>query len=66
MSDEMSVYVCDTAVLAETAKQFLIAGGYSAAGISVEPVTVFNYDAATYSSGKSDGLANKFAVIGRK
>jgi len=66
MTDEMSVYVCDTAVQAETAKQYLIGSGYSAAGISVEPVTVFNYDAVTYSSGKSDGLADKFAVIGRK
>jgi len=65
MTGKISVYVCDTAVLAETAKQFLITRGYLDAGISVEQVAIFNYDAATYSSGQADGSANKFVVIGR-
>ena len=66
MTNEMSIYVCDTTAQAATATQFLIKAGYPVSGITDEPVAVFIYDAETYDGGKSDDLAKKFVVIGRK
>ena len=66
MTNAMAVLVCDTAAKAVEAAQFLTLNGYVPAQITTEQVAVFNYDAATYDGGTSEGLANKFVVIGRK
>lgn len=66
MPAEMSVYICDAADQVATARQFMRSRGYSESGITDEQASVFIYDAKTYDGGKSDDLAGKFVVIGRK
>ena len=66
MTEHMTIFACDDAVKAETARQFLIAGGYAEADITVETVKFFSYDGAKYDGGVADALASKIIVIGRK
>ncbi len=62
----MSIYVCDSALKAEQAKQFLINQGYPEAGIKADQSEHVIYDGEKYGGGTSDDQVNCWVVIGRK
>lgn len=67
MSAEMIVYVCDSALKADAARDYLVSVGYPREGVRVaSEVAEFTYDAETYGGGQADSKENVWVVIGQK
>ncbi len=67
MASEVSIYACDDAQKAATAKQILLGQGYQESDILLlETVDTCIYNAALYDGGKTDTVYGKIVVIATK
>lgn len=66
MAAEISIYACDSAQKAATARAILIGQGFAPENITVEQTNVMIYDAAQFDGGKVDAVYSKIIVIGKK
>ncbi len=67
MASEVSIYACDDAQKAATAKQLLLGQGYLAANILfLDEADTCIYNAAQFDGGKTDTTYGKIIVIATK
>lgn len=69
MIAKVTIYICDSAVQAQAAHDFLLGSGYSDAAIEItSEVAAVAYDAETYndSGGPADERENVWLVIARR
>lgn len=62
MSNEMTVFVCDSLDRCAQAMQWLVTSGYAADKVSITKVQTFIYDAQKYDSGTSEERFDKYVV----
>jgi len=67
MASEVSIYACDDATKAATAKALLLGQGYQESNIILlEQADTCIYNATLYDGGKADTTYGKIVVIARK